>query len=326
MKLLRRQFLHVAAGAMALPPLSRSATAQTYPTRPITMIVPFAAGGAGDTIARSVAERMRGPLGQSIIIENVTGADGTLGVGRAAHARPDGYTLCIGTMDTQVLNGAFYSLPYDVLNDLVPVVPLVTIPVALFAKRTMPAEDLTELIAWLRANPNKASVGVIALDFRLMTVLLQRETSANFALVPYRGGAVAVQDLAAGQIDLLIGTSVFLPQVRAGSIKAYAVTSDARSAHAPDIPTFAEMGLPALSWSEWYGLFAPKATPKSIMAKLNAAAVEALADPVLHARLADVGFDFFPPEKQTPEAFAAMQKADAEKWWPIVKEYGIKPE
>jgi tripartite-type tricarboxylate transporter receptor subunit TctC len=202
LKLPRRKFLHLAAGAAAAPVVSRIATAQTYPARPISLVVPFAAGGAADTLARIMVERMREPLGQPVVIENVTGADGTIGTARAARARPDGYTLCLGTNGTHVLNGAFYSLPYDVLNDFVPVSPLVTYPDVLYARRTITAEDLNELVGWLKAN--KASAGIIAGDFRLITMFFQRQIGATLTLVPYRGGAPAVQDLAAGQIDILI--------------------------------------------------------------------------------------------------------------------------
>jgi tripartite-type tricarboxylate transporter receptor subunit TctC len=221
---------------------------------------------------------------------------------------------------------AFYSLPYDVLNDFVPISPLVTAPAVLFARKTMPANDLNEFIAWLKANPNKASAGVVSLGFRLITMFLQRETSTAFVLVPYRGGAPAVQDLAAGQIDLLFATPDQLPQMRAGNIKAYAVTSDRRLTAAPDVPTFAEMGLAALSFPDWFGIFAPKGTPRNIVGKLNAAAVEALADPTVRSRFVELGFEIFPSERQTPEALGALVKADAEKWWPIIKEFGIKAE
>ena len=245
----RRKFLHLAAASATLPTAARMACAQAYPTRPVTMIVPFAAGAAIDTLGRIVAERMRGPLGQPVIVENASGADGSIGVGRAARARPDGYTIDLGFLGGHVLNGAFYSLPYDVLNDFAPISPLVTTSTILFARKTMPATDLNELIAWLKANPNKASVGVNAVGFRLLAAFFQKETGTHFALVPYRGAAPAMQDLVAGQIDLFIATPDQLPLMRAGSIKAYAVTSDTRSALAPDTPTFAEMGLPALSYS-----------------------------------------------------------------------------
>jgi tripartite-type tricarboxylate transporter receptor subunit TctC len=326
MKLPRRQFLQLAAGSVALPVMPHIASAQTYPTRPITMIVPVAAGGPTDVVGRVVAERMRKSIGHPIIIENIGGADGSIGVGRAARARPDGYTIDLGSMSTHVLNGVFYSLQYDVLNDFTPISPLGTYSQVLFARKTMPGKDLRELIAWLKANPNKASAAVSTAGLRLVTALFLKETGTQFALVPYRGGIPAVQDLAAGQIDLLFGDLGQLPLVRAGSIKAYAVTSDTRLALAPDIPTFAEMGLPAVSYSGWFGLFAPKGTLKEIIGKLNAAAVEALADPAVRSRITDLGMEVFPRERQTPEALGALVKADAERWWPIIKELGIKAE
>jgi tripartite-type tricarboxylate transporter receptor subunit TctC len=212
------------------------------------------------------------------------------------------------------------------MNDFVPIIPLVTFPYVLFARKSMPAQDLNELIAWLKANPNKASMAIVNVGLRLLAAFFQKETGTQFTFVPYRGLPPAVQDLAAGQVDLLFGISDQLPLVRAGSIKAYAVPSDARLAVAPEIPTFAEMGLPALSWSSWYGLFAPKGTPKDIVTKLNAAAVEAVADPAARSRFADLALEIFPREQQTPEALGALQKADAEKWWPIIKEAGIKVE
>jgi tripartite-type tricarboxylate transporter receptor subunit TctC len=322
----RRQFLQLAACAATLPALSRSAAAQVYPTRPITMIVEVAAGGPADTIGRILAERMRRPLGQPVIIENVSGAEGNIGVGRAARARPDGYTIDLGTISTHVLNGAFYSLQYDVLNDFAAISPLVRTPLVLFARKTIPAKDLNELIAWLKANPNKASVGIAAVAGRLLAAYFQKETETQFALVPYRGVAPAMQDLVAGQIDLAIANPDQLPLMRAGSIKAYAVTSNTRIDSAPDIPTFADIGLLALSYSGWFGLFAPRGTPRDITTKLNAATVEALADPAVQSRLAGLGLESFPREQQTPEALGSLQRADADKWWPIIKESGIKAE
>ena len=323
----RRTFLQLGWAAVAMPALQKRASAQAYPTRPITMIVPAAAGGgAANVTGRMLAERMRTSLGQPIIIENVGGADGSIGVGRTVRARPDGYTIDVGYIGNHVLNGAFYPLPYDVLNDFAPISPLVTTPAVLFVRKGMPAKDLKELIAWLKANPNKASAGVTALGGRLLFAFFQKETGTKFALVPYRGAAPEMQDLAAGQIDLMFANPDLLSLMRAGNINAYAVTSDTRLAQAPDLPTFAEMGLPALSQSFWWGLFAPKGTPKDIIGKLNAAAVEALADPVVRSRLTDLGLEIFPRERQTPEALAALVKADAEKWWPIIKELGIKAE
>ncbi len=223
-----------------------------------------------------------------------------------------------------MLNGALYSLPYDVLNDFEPIALLSTAPLVLYARKTMPAKDLHELSAWLKANPDKASAGFGAGGPQIITMRFQKETGTQFALVPYRAGGI--QDLVAGQIDLFFDTPVTLQLVRAGSLKAYAVTGDARLAVAPDIPTFAEMGLPALSYSAWLGFFAPKGTPKDIVAKLNAAAAEALTDPAVRSRLADFGNEIFPPERQTPDALAALVKADAKKWWPLIKEFGIKVE
>jgi tripartite-type tricarboxylate transporter receptor subunit TctC len=319
----RRRILSLAAGAAVLPALPRIARAQAYPSRPITMIVPFAAGGPTDVFARIMAEAMKRSLGQPVIIENVSGADGSIGVGRVARARPDGYTIDLSNLAGHVLNGAFYSLPYDVLNDFAPISPLVTNPFVLFAREAIPAKDLKELIAWLKANPNKASVGITTAGYRLIAAFFQKETATHFALVPYRGNAPAMQDLLAGQIDLF-GTPGELSLMRAGSIKAYAVTSDARMAVTPDIPTFAEVGLPALSYSTWIGLFAPRGAPTDIIGKLNAAAVEALADQAVRSRLVELGFEVFPREQQTPVALGALVKAGAEKWWPIIEELGIK--
>jgi tripartite-type tricarboxylate transporter receptor subunit TctC len=326
MKLRRRHFLHLTAGAATLPAMSRIASAQTYPARPITMIVPFPAGGSVDAIARIIAEQIRGSLGHPVIIENVGGANGSISTGRAARAIPDGYTIELGSQSTHVLNGAFYSLPYDVLNDFAAVSPVVMVPFILFGRKALPADDLKELLAWLKANPNKASAGIVGTSPHLITAFFQKETRTQFTFVPYRGLAPAFQDLVAGQIDLLFAAPDPLPLVRAGSIRAYAVASDARMALAPDIPTFAESRLAALSFSTWYALFAPKRTPKEIIDRLNAATVQALADPAVRSRLTNLGVEIFPRQLQTPGALAAMQKADAQKWWPIIKEFGIKAE
>jgi tripartite-type tricarboxylate transporter receptor subunit TctC len=327
MKLPRRQFLRMAAGAVALPATSRIATAQAYPSRPITLIVPTAAGGPTDVFGRIIAESMRRSLGQSIIIENVTGADGSISTGRAARARPDGYTIDLGVMSTHVLNGAFYSLPYDLLNVFVPIAPLERTALIMVARKTLPTTDLRELIAWLRSNPNKASAAVVSVGIRLLARNFQKQTGTQFALVPYRGTAPAMQDLVAGQIDLLFDTPRnSLPLVRAGTITAYAVTGDMRLKVAPDIPTFAEMGMPVMSYSEWVGLFAPVGVPGDIIKKLNEAAVEALADPAVRSRIVEFGAEIFPDDQQTPEALGALRKADAEKWWPIIKELGIRAE
>jgi tripartite-type tricarboxylate transporter receptor subunit TctC len=329
MKLGRREFLQLVAGGAALPAASRidGAPAQSYPSRPIAMIVPGAAGASTDTLGRIIGERMRGSLGQPIIIENVGGADGSIGAGRAVRAKPDGYTIDLGYLGNHVLNGAVYSLQYDVLNDFAPISPLVTTSLFLFARRTIPAQDLNELIAWLKANRNKASMGVTAVGPRLVNEWFRRETGTQYTLVPYRGNAPASQDLLAGQIDLFLASpDPGLALARTGIIKVYAVASETRSALAPEVPTFAELGLPKILWSGWYGLFAPKGMSKEIVGKLNAAAVDALADPAIRSRLIDLGFEPFPRQQQTPEALGALVKADAEKWWPVIRELGIRGE
>jgi tripartite-type tricarboxylate transporter receptor subunit TctC len=325
MKISRRTFL-LATGVGALPAVSRVARPQAYPSRPITMIVPVAAGSSADVSGRLVAERMGIALGQPVIVENVPGADGTIGVGRVARARPDGYTIEFGFLSANVLNGAFYSLSYDLLGDLTPISAMVTVPFVLYAKASLPVKDLKELIAWLRANPNKASAGVTTVGYRVVMALFQKETGTRFTLVPYRGFPPEMQDLVAGRIDFFFDTPVQLPLLRGRNIKAYAVTSNARLAQSPDVPTFSEMGLRSLSYSAWLALFAPKNVPQEITGKLNAAAVEALEDLAVRARLADLGHEVYPRESQTPEALNALRKADAEKWWPIIKELEIKPE
>jgi tripartite-type tricarboxylate transporter receptor subunit TctC len=301
---------------------------QSYPTRPVTMIVPLGAGSVSDLVARVVADRMAKSLGQPIIIENVSGADGSIGTGRSARATPNGYTILYGFASAMVLNAAFYSLPYDVLKDFAPISPVTRYSWVLFARKTMPANDLHELIVWLKANPNKASSGISTAGYRLLNLAFQKETGTRYTLVPYRGTPPMVQDLLAGNIDLWFGSADQLPLVRAGSIKAYAVTGEMRLAAAPDIPTFDEMGLPAggVDTPSWHGLFAPGGTPKEVISKLNAAVVDALADPAVQSRLADISYQIFPREQQTPAALAALQKSEIEKWWPIIKAAGIKAE
>jgi tripartite-type tricarboxylate transporter receptor subunit TctC len=284
------------------------------------MIVATAAGSAVDAAGRVLAERMRASLKQPIILENVSGADGAIGAARAARARPDGYTIELGYLGNHVLNGAFYSLQYDLLNDFAPISPVYRNPQVLFARKTMPGKDLNELITWLKSNPNGASMAVVALGPKVEVALFQ-ESATHLLVVPYR--SLPIQDLVAGQIDMYLGTPDTLPLLRSRTIKAYAVTGDTRLAQAPDIPTYSEMGLPALTYYAWDGLFAPKGTPKEIIGRLNAAAMEALADPSVGSRLADLGMEIFPREQQTPEALGALVRADAKKWWPIIKQLGI---
>lgn len=274
-----------------------SAAAQVYPSRPITMIAPFPAGGAADALARTMAERMRVSLNQPVIVENVTGASGSIGTGRVARAAGDGYTVGIGTAATHVFNGAIMALQYDGLKDFEPVSLLASQPMLIVGRKTMPAKDMKELIAWLKANPDKATQGTAgpASVMHFAGVLFQKETGTRFGAVPYRGSNLALQDLVTGQIDMMIDLApISLPQVRAGRIKAYAVTAKRRPAAAPEIPTVDEADLPGFYVTSWFGLWAPKGTPKSVIAKLNAAVVDALADPALRALLADPRAGDFP--------------------------------
>ena len=329
MKLTRRKFLHLAAGTVALPAASRVAGAQTYPTRPITMIVPFAPGGANDVIGRVLAPRMRASLGQTIVIETVAGASGSLGTGRVARAAPDGYTLIVGNVGTHAINGAVYELKYDVLNDFEPVALVATQPFLVVAKKAMPADDLKGLIAWLKVNPGKASAGTagVGAPDHVGGALFQTLTDTRFQFVPYRGAGPAVQDLVAGQIDIMFESpTATLPQVRSGQLKAFAVAGESRLAGAPEIPTVDEAGLPGFYVTSWVGLWAPKGTPKDVIAKLNSAAVTALADPTVGPLLTDLGYEIYSRDHQTPEALAVYQKAEIEKWRPIIKEFGIKAE
>jgi tripartite-type tricarboxylate transporter receptor subunit TctC len=316
-----RSLLIASACALAFANVG-GARAEVYPSRPITIVVPLPAGFTFDVTARLLAEHMRASLGQAVIVENFTGASGSIGVGRVARAAPDGYTLIFGGLNTHVLNGAVLTLPYDVMTDFAPVVLVATTPLLVVTKKTVPANDLQQLIAWLKANPGKASQGTGGPGSltHVAGIYFQQKTGTRFASIPYRGGGAAMNDLMAGNLDLLIDLAPnSVPQLRAGTIKAYAVLAKTRLAAAPDVPTVEEAGLPGLYMSAWQAIWAPKGTPSAIINKLNKAIVDALADPALQARLADLGEDIFPPEQQTPAALAAWQKAEIEKWWPIVK-------
>jgi len=325
----RRRFLILAVVAAALPAAAQSAQAQAFPTRPLTVVVPFAAGGPTDTIARIMGERMRATLGQTVLIENVTGAAGSIGVGRVARATPDGYTISIGHWSTHVVNGAIYQLPYDVLNDFEPVSLIAANAQLAVVRKALPVNSLKELIDWLKVNPDKATQGTAGAGSasHVSGVYFQRTTDTRFQFVPYRGAGPAMQDLVAGQIDLMFDQAAnSLPQVRNGNIKAFAVTAKSRLASAPDIPTTDEAGLPGFHISVWHALWFPKGTPKPIVMKLNAAVVEALADPAVRKRLEELGQDIPTREQQTPEVLFAHHKAEIEKWWPIIKTAGIKGE
>ena len=306
-----------------------NAEAETYPSKPITFMVPFAAGGPTDTIARILSDRLRGSLGQTVIIENVTGAGGTIGTGRAARASPDGYTAVVGNWGSFVVTGAMYSLQFDHLKDFEPVSLLPTEPFMINSRASFPAKDLKELIAWLKANPDKATAGTSGIGgpSHIAGIVFQQMSGTRFQLVPYRGAGPAAQDLLAGQLDLMMsGPSMALPAARAGRVRIYAVAAPARTAVAPEIPSVDEVGLPGFHLSVWHGLWVPKGTPREIVAKLNAAVGDALADPVARERFANLGMDIPPREHQTPEALGIFHKAEIEKWWPIIKAAGIKAE
>jgi tripartite-type tricarboxylate transporter receptor subunit TctC len=329
MNLRRRQFLHLAAAAAAAPALPRAARAQAFPARPITIVVPVPAGGALDTNARLVASGMSPALGQPVVIENVTGASGSIGTGKVARSTPDGYTLVYGANVTHVLNAAVYNLNYDVVADFEPIALIGSTPWLIVGKKDLPADDLKGFIAWLKANPDKGTCGTAGpgSPSHISGVLFQKVTGTTFQFVPYRGVAPVIPDLVAGNIDFAILDPITtLPQIRAGRIKAFAMLSGRRTAMAPDIPTVDEGGAPGVHMEPWQAIWAPKGTPKDVIARLNAAVVSALSDEAIRKKFAEQSYDLTPRERLTPEYLAQFHKGQIEQWWPVIRAAGIKPQ
>jgi tripartite-type tricarboxylate transporter receptor subunit TctC len=313
----------ILAACVLLMAFSSSALAEVkFPSRPITVVVPFSAGGPSDAMMRILGERMKVSLGEAVLIENTTGAAGSIGVGRVVHSPPDGYTIGFGHLGTHVANGAIYKLPYDLVSDLEPVVLLPSNPMIIVSKNAVPAKTLSELIAWLKSRPVPATAGTAGAGSGSHIAGLAFEQATGIALqyVPYRGTGPAMNDLVAGQIDIIVDQlSNSINQVRAGTIRGYAVTDAKRSEQAPDVPTTDEAGLSGFHMTLWSGLWVPKGTPKEIVAKLNAAAVDALGDPQVRKQLENLGLQMPPRDQLTPEALGAWQQAEIAKWWPIIK-------
>jgi tripartite-type tricarboxylate transporter receptor subunit TctC len=303
------------------------AHAQTYPSRPVTIVVPYPAGGPTDTIARILADRMKTTLGKPVVIENISGAGGSIGVGRVARATPDGYTLSIGHVQTHVLNAATMHLNYDVVKDFEPVSLIADTPIWIIARKSLPADNLKEFIAWLKARNGNATAGAVGVGgpTDIAALIFQKNTGTKFQFVPYRGGAPLLEDLLGEHIDFAFGqAATYLSYVHNKQLKSYAVLSAKRWWAAPEVPTLDELGVPGIHASFWHGIWVPRGTPKDIVAKLNTAIREALADPAVQTRFKAVGQEVWPPDGQTPEALAAKQKEEIARWSPIIKEAGIK--
>jgi tripartite-type tricarboxylate transporter receptor subunit TctC len=325
----RTSMKRIAIAAVLAVGVAAGAQAQGYPSHPITIIVPFPAGGPTDTLARILGDRMRVSLGQPVIIETVTGAGASIGVARAAQAAPDGYTLSIGNWTSHVGAGAMYPAAHDAVLELQPVSRISATPLMIIGKNALPPQNARDLIAWLKANPGKASAATVGAGSGAHICLLyfQQKTGTSFPLVPYRGGAPVMQDLVAGQIDFFCAeASQTLSFLRSGAIRPFAVMSKERWPSAPDVPTMDEVGVSGMYISFWNGLWVPKGTPKEIVAKLNSAVVDTLADPTVRQRLTELGHVIATREEQTPEALAAFHKAEIETWWPIIKAANIKPQ
>ena len=319
--------MRIVLAAVASLVVAASALAQPFPSRSVTLVSPFPPGGSTDAVARILAERMRAPLGQTVVVENVGGAGGSIGVGRVARATPDGYTIDIGQWDTHVGNGVVYNLNYDLQKDFDPIGLVSINPQLLIGRKTLPADDLKGLVAWMKANPGKATFVNQNAAAQTSGVLLRQLAGVDFLFVPYRGAGPAMQDLVAGHVDLLVvQAAAALPQVRAGTVKVFAQMAPKRSPTIPDIPTVEEGGVPGWHMPGWFGLWAPRGTPKEALAKLNAALVATLADAAVQKRFADLGLDVASREQQSPEGLAAFHKGEIDKWWPVIKAAGIKAE
>lgn len=317
----------VVAALLAVLASAGSALANNFPSRPITIIVPFSAGGPSDAMARILAERMKVSLGETVLVENVTGAGGSVGVGRAVRSPADGYTVSFGHLGTHVANGAIYKLGYDLVTDLEPVALLPSNPMIIVSKKAIPATSLKDFLAWLKAQPSAPTAGTAGAGSgsHIAGLYFENVSGIKLQYVPYRGTGPAMNDLVAGQIDMIVDqTSNSIGQVRAGNIRAYAITDSKRVESASDIPTVDEAGLPGFHMTLWSGLWVPKDTPKDVIAKLNAATMEALNDPAVRKQLENLGLQMPPKDKLTPEALGAWQKAEIEKWWPMIKAANVK--
>ena len=309
--------------------VSSNGTAQSYPSRPITIVVPFSAGGPTDTLARIMGERMRATLGQPVLVDNTTGAGGSIGTGKVVRSAPDGYMVSIGHWGTHVVNGVYYTLPFNLLTDFEPVAMIASNPQIIISKTAVPAKNLKELNAWISANQDKVLMGAGSIGgaSHMAAIYFGNRIGVKFHFVPYRGGAPALQALLAGEIDLYVTQiSNVAGHIKAGTIRAYAVTASTRQAAAPEVPTVDEAGLPGLHISIWHGIWLPKGTPREVVMKLNAAVVETLADAAVRQRFADLGQEIPVREQQTPEALFAHHKAEIDKWWPMIKAAGLKAE
>jgi tripartite-type tricarboxylate transporter receptor subunit TctC len=325
---MRKAVVGCAFGALlAVGAASAQVSAQDFPSRHVTLVVPLATGGSTDTIARIVAEGMRPHLGQTVIVENTPGAGGATGVIRVARSAPDGYTLQIDQWGTNVAAAAVHDLPIDLLKDLEPVALISTQPSLIVGRKDLPANNIKELIAWLKANSGKVSVGTSGpgSPSHVFGSFFQNTIETKFNFIPYRSAGESQKDLVGGQVDMIVDTpSTSGQNVKNGLIKAFVLAGKDRTPVLPDVPTVDEAGLKGMYFYFWHAIWAPKGTPKPIIARLNEAVTKAVADPVTRQRLEKIGQEFFPATMTTPEGLAKFQKEEAEKWWPVIKAQGIK--